>query len=70
MNLLEAPEGREATIRKIDSGESLLRRLNELGLFEGSKVKVLRNKTGPVILRVFGSSLALGRGQAAKIEVL
>jgi len=69
MNLLEVPEGRDAVIRRIESGKALLLRLNELGLFEGSKLTVLRNKQGPVILRIFGSTLALGRGQADKIEV-
>lgn len=69
MNLLEVAEGRESEIKKINAGHGLMLRLSELGLFEGSKVEVLRNKQGPVIIRVFGSTLALGRGQASKIEV-
>lgn len=70
MNLLEAPEGKRAHIRKIAAGRALLLRLSELGIFEGSDVTVLRNRKGPVILQVFGSTLAIGRGQAGRIEVL
>ena len=70
MNLLEVPEGRELQIKKIEAGTALLLRLSELGLFEGSKIEVLRNRNGSVILKIFGSTLAIGRGQANKIEVV
>lgn len=62
-------EGIELSVKKVDGGQALSLRLSELGIFEGSKIKVLKNKRGPVILCVFGSTLAIGRGQAKKIEV-
>jgi ferrous iron transport protein A len=69
MNLLDAPEGAIVKIRRILAGRRLLLRLSELGLLEGSDILVFRNKGGPVIIRVYGSTLAIGRGQARRIEV-
>lgn len=70
MNLIEAVEGKEVAVKNVHSGKELRLRLCELGLFEGSKIKVIRNRSGPVLIGVFGSMLAIGRGQAAKIEVI
>ena len=69
MNLTEVPEGSTVRIARVVSGRGLLLRLRELGIFEGASLTVVRNSRGPVILRVFGSTLAIGRMQAARIEV-
>jgi FeoA domain. len=45
------------------------KRLYELGLNTGAEVKVEKNDFGPIILRVYGNKLALGRGLAEHIEV-
>jgi len=45
------------------------RRLSELGIYSGSRLEVVRNSGGPVIVLVLGTRFAIGRGQASKIEV-
>lgn len=44
------------------------RRLCDLGLFDGTEVEIVKNdRFGPIILKIFESKIALGRGQARKI---
>lgn len=40
-----------------------------MGFAPGSEVEVIANKRGPVVVRVRGVTVALGRGVAAKILV-
>jgi len=69
MLLSDATPGTEATVRAIDSGQALRQRLAELGIFEGGTVRVVKNDRGPLVLSVIGGTVAIGRGQAQKIEV-
>ncbi len=69
MMLSDAKPGAEVTVLKVVSGEALRARLSELGVYEGAKVRVVKNDFGPLVLESHGARLALGRGQAAKIEV-
>ncbi|ADG13642.1 FeoA family protein [Methanocaldococcus infernus] len=59
-------------ILNIGGGFGIKERLKELGIVEGSVVKILKNDFGPVVLEVRGGKVAIGRGQAKKIfgEVL
>lgn len=45
------------------------KRLCELGLNKGTKVEILKNDFGPIILNVSGFKLALGRGLASKVTI-
>ena len=39
-----------------------------MGLYDGSEVEVLKNDgLGPILLKIFDSKIALGRGEAEKI---
>jgi len=63
-------ENEEAEVVEIRGGRGLVRRLSELGLTPGTKIKVLlSNSPGPVLIDVRGSRIALGRGLLMKIMV-
>ncbi len=53
----------------IEGGHHVTQRLAEMGLTPGVSFEVLQNNAGPLLLRVRGSRLAVGRGMAAKIWV-
>ena len=66
--LIEFKPGDKVKIGGVDCGMNFNRRLCELGLFDGTEVKVIKNdKFGPLIIKIFDSRIALGRGQARKI---
>ena len=48
--------------------QNLKCRLEELGLYDGALVKIIKNDDfGPLIIKIFNSQFALGRGEAQKI---
>ncbi|MBN2421727.1 ferrous iron transport protein A [Candidatus Woesearchaeota archaeon] len=54
----------------INCGQGLKRRLSSLGIYDGTNVEIIKNdERGPIILKVFDSKIALGRGQAMKILI-
>ena len=56
---------------KIAGGHGACKRLNELGLVPGTSIEVVNKiSSGPIMIRVKGSKLALGRGLANKVEVI
>jgi len=62
--------GTEAKISKINGGCNLIRRLTEMGLTYGTKIRVVSDSCGgPVLIEVRDTRLALGRGVATKIFV-
>ena len=70
MPLCSAKPNTEMTIIEISGGYGIRRKLADLGLVPGTKVKVIsRNMLGPVILAVRNYRLAIGRGMASKIMV-
>jgi len=55
-------------IKHLDCGYGFKRRLAELGLFESVEVEIIKNDNfGPLIIKIFDSKIALGRGEAQKI---
>lgn len=66
-----AKRGEWVILKEIHAGDRLRRRLGELGLNMGMRVRIVQDKTsGPVILAVANDSrLAVGRGMAQKIIV-
>jgi len=71
LSLSFAKEGATVKVKKIRIGRKLNKRLCELGIFEGTKITVVRNEfCGPVIVKVLDSKLVLGRGESMKIEVV
>jgi Fe2+ transport system protein FeoA len=62
--------GHLARIISICGGGECGRRLADLGIIEGEKIKMLHNTgVGPVTVAVKGSKLSLGHGLAMKIAV-
>jgi len=67
-SLIDFKEGDKVRIKCVSCGINFKRRLIDLGLFDGAEVEVTKNdKFGPLILKIFNSKIALGRGQATKI---
>ena len=70
MRLNTAPPEQALTLKTIEGGMELRRRLSELGLTTGVRMEVIRTTgSGPILIRVSESKIAIGRGIAAHIEV-
>jgi DtxR family Mn-dependent transcriptional regulator len=71
LSLIDLKEEEEGEIFSIDTGASSRRRLEEMGLTPGTKIKIKKSAPfrGPVEISVRGSTLAIGRGIASKIFV-
>jgi ferrous iron transport protein B len=63
-------EGEEGIIHLLSGGEALTRRLAGMGIVPGTRIKVLRNSGGLIIVLASETRVALGRGQAEKILVV
>ena len=62
--------GHQVTLRRIHGGGGLSARLVSMGLLPGTTLEVCRNlRFGPVMVRVRGQRLVLGRGMAERMEV-
>ena len=67
--LIDFKEGEKVEINCVACGRSFRNRLCELGLFDGSELEIVKNdESGPLIVKILDSRVALGRGQAAKIS--
>lgn len=70
MTLFDTTKGRQYCIRGLYVDPGITRRLQALGLNDGTLVTVLARKhKGALIIRVRGTRLALGRYISSKIEV-
>ncbi len=70
MPLSMVQSGESVQVAAIRAGWGLQRRLADMGLTPGVRVKVINSGgRGPVVLDIRGSSLALGHGIAHKIMV-
>ena len=70
MVLYEGKKGEVYHVKDIHMEEGLMRRLQALGLNEGTEVKILnRKKGGAIILYVRGTRFAMGRHITSNIEV-
>ncbi len=62
--------GQTVKLIEISTGRKLKHRLTELGLTPGVELQVMQDQGGPLLLSVYNSRLALGRGMAHKIMVV
>ena len=69
MKLSEVKPEHEVTIERIEKGFQCTKRLLELGIIPGTKVRIVKNISGRVILGVKGSRIALGCGVSSNIFV-
>jgi len=68
--LSEIHTGGSAIIYDLKGGHEFAARVAALGFTVGERVSILQNSgRGPVLVRVRGSRIALGRGEARKIQV-
>jgi ferrous iron transport protein B len=63
-------EGEGGVVHLLYGGKAFVSRLAAMGIITGTKVKVLRNSGGQVIVLASDTRIALGRGQADKILVV
>ncbi len=69
-SLAELATGTRAVVRVLRGGQELISRLSAMGLVAGAPVEVLQNRgSGPLLVRVCDTRIALGRGEAVKILV-
>lgn len=62
--------GKEASVERILLEDDLSRRLEALGLNEGTILQVItKKKSGAMVIKVRGSRLALGKQITSNIEV-
>ncbi len=70
MDLSQAKSGAVVRVKGLLGGQRAITRLREIGLVEGTLVKVIDNPIiGPIIIEVNGTKIALGRGMARKVIV-
>ncbi|MDE6063326.1 MAG: ferrous iron transport protein A [Lachnospiraceae bacterium] len=70
MTLYEAQKNQEYTIVGLFVEEAVTRRLQALGLNDGTRVRVLnKKKRGALIIQVRGTRLALGKHLSSNIEI-
>ncbi|HUT80878.1 MAG TPA: FeoA domain-containing protein [Candidatus Bathyarchaeia archaeon] len=70
-SLLQLEIGEMGIIVLIVGGRTACKRLNEMGLVPGVQINLVNKiNSGPVMIKVKGSKLALGRGLASKVMVV
>jgi ferrous iron transport protein A len=68
--LSQVEEGQTVNIIRIDGGRGMRMRLTTLGLLPNTQVTVIHNGgSGPFVISVKNSKMALGRGVVDKIMV-
>ncbi|OFV83361.1 MAG: hypothetical protein A2W26_12545 [Acidobacteria bacterium RBG_16_64_8] len=68
--LAQLPPDSRAVVASLPHSRGLAERLIALGLTPGVEVHVLQNRGhGPLIVEVRGARVALGRGQAERVDV-
>lgn len=68
VSLAELATGARAVVCEVGGGKAFARRLAGMGLVVGSQLEILQNPDrGPVLIRVRGTRIALGRGEAMKV---
>jgi len=60
--------GEKVKITCVNCGPGLKNRLGELGLYDNSELEIIKNDgSGPIIVKILNSNIALGRGETKKI---
>lgn len=70
VTLADLNTGQAGTIVSLQGGHGFIGRIVSLGFTPGATIQMVRNSgTGPVIVSVLDTQIALGRGQAKHILV-
>lgn len=69
VSIITLREQEEGIIQAIAGGKALTSRLAGMGVIPNARIRVMRNKGGPVIVEVANTRVALGEGEASRIFV-
>ncbi len=70
MPIVYAKEGEEVELVRLIAGRNLARRLSEMGINKGTRIRIVSNSgIGPIIIEIAGKRFGIGRGIASKILV-
>lgn len=71
VSLVEMSAGQRGVVRKVEGGYGLQKRLENLGIRPDQEIVKVSEMllAGPVVVRVQGTEVALGRGMATKVSV-
>ncbi|HPH03333.1 MAG TPA: FeoA family protein [Spirochaetota bacterium] len=70
MQLCFAPRGTTLILKDVLGGHEVRHRLAEMGMVSGTELELLQaSGSGPVMVRIGGSKIGIGRGMAQRIEV-
>jgi len=71
MTLDKGKSNQTVEICRIDGGGCIRQRLNELGLFVGTLIRIKQASAfgGPIVISYNNSQVAIGRGMAAHIQI-
>lgn len=67
--LAEMRDGEEGIVINIVGGRGAIRNLIGLGIYPGTRIKVLGRIGGAMLVSINGSKFAIGRGLAMKVIV-
>ncbi|MDR1137625.1 MAG: ferrous iron transport protein A [Synergistaceae bacterium] len=68
-SLISAPLGLVVTIAKIETGDAVKRRLEDLGMLAGQAITPMSDSMGNLVLKVKDSRLVINHGLAKRIYV-
>ncbi|OGO04182.1 MAG: hypothetical protein A2Y73_05195, partial [Chloroflexi bacterium RBG_13_56_8] len=69
-DLSDLEVGERATVVGLEGGSRFLGRMAALGFTPGATIDVVRNHgSGPIIVTILDTQIALGRGQAHRVHV-
>ncbi len=71
IDLTQAAKGREVIVRSVAGGWGIRQRLSQMGIHPDDRLTVKRNgiMSGPVLIHVHGTEVAVGFGMARKVLV-
>jgi len=71
MTLDEVAVGKELKVHQINGGIGIRRKLNNMGIHTGDTIQIKRSgfMGGPILVKIHGMEVALGRGMARSIQV-
>lgn len=65
------PAGKSGTVAELQGGRGFTTRMAALGFTPGAQVTMIQNfGRGPIIVRVRGTRIALGRGEAERVRII
>ncbi len=70
---LDAVEAKQdMVVAEIRGGWGIRQRLNQMGIHVGDVIQIRRccSMGGPILVRIHGTEIALGRGMARRIQVI